>query len=360
MARGKGFAGIVGRKKATTWGTAVAPAALGGFEVTSIETPGNLALVDNNQINGTVQPGAKLAGNVAVTVTAKGHLRYEGGWLYALAQLMGTAGAPTTADVSGKQHVLKVNSNTDGLFDTVCYEIIKDTTVVEVPSCKWNRFTLRGRSGQPLEFELQGIGDAYNWGTSATNTTTSVDSITYSANAEIALFKHAKVLMNAQSGADFSDTLAGDQLPVTGFEVTIERPMEAVFSTARPGLSTEPRDTGWFVVTGSFDYPDLDSATGKNAAYIATQITGTPQKAKIVITGSTLAGSATQYFQLNLWFPYLQLADGKPSISGPEGLTWSQSWESKAVATIPTGFTATYTHSITIDAFNKIATDLLA
>ena len=40
MARGKGFAGIVGRKKATTWGTPVAPAALGGFEVTSIETPG--------------------------------------------------------------------------------------------------------------------------------------------------------------------------------------------------------------------------------------------------------------------------------------------------------------------------------
>src|SRR5574340_880926 len=102
--------------------------------------------------------------------SARGHLRYEGGWMYAFAKLMGTAGVPSTVDTSARMHTLKVNSNTDGLFDSLAYEIVKDTTVVEIPSVKWNKLTLRGRSGQPIEYELTGIGDAYNYGTSATNT----------------------------------------------------------------------------------------------------------------------------------------------------------------------------------------------
>lgn len=360
MARGKGFQAITAVKKATTWGTPVACGAGNGLGLTSLDTPGNTALVDNMQINGTVQPGPKYAGNTAVNVVLKTHLRYEG-YEMLLAMVMGaTGGAPTTVDTSARQHKLKVLTDLDGLFTTLAYEIVKDTTVVEIPAVKWSGFTIRGKSGQPIELELRGIGDAYNYGTSAVNTTTTIDTTTISANGEIALFKHAKVLLNAQTGADFTDTLAGDQLPVVGFEISVDRPMEAVFSTARAGLSTEPRYTGWLIVKGSFDYPDLDSTSTKNSPLAADQITLTPKKCKIVLTGQTLAGSATQYFQYNFWLPYVQLAEGKPGIPGPEGETWSQSWESKAVGTIPTGFTATYTDSLTIDIFSKLATDPLA
>ena len=356
MARAKGYQAIVARKKGSTWGTAVACAAGSGVAVTSIETPGNLAQADNMQINGTVQPEHQISGNTAVSVTLRGNLRYEGICEYIMAQVMGTSPVPSVVDVSGQQHKLKVLDDTEGIFDTVAYELVKDTKVVEIPSVKWTQFTVRGRSGNPIEFEAQGIGDDYLYGTSAVNTLVTIDTTTMSANNEVAHFKHSVTYMNAQNGADFNT--ASDDPGCVGWEFTVSRPHEAVFSTLRPGLSSEPRPTGFFDVSGSFDFADLDAT--RNGPIVLAQKAGTAQKAKIILTGTTLCGNATQKYTMNFWFPYISLLDGKPGVTGPEGLTWSIPWKSTKVATIPTGFTAGYVDSISIDLFNKIATGLLA
>lgn len=361
MARAKGYLAIIGRKKAATWGTAVACAANNGMQLTSIETAGNLTFSENNGLNSTVQRDHGIPGNVVVSVKVQGNLRYEDQILGIMAMVMGTAGAPTTVDTSGKQHVFKVKADTDGLFDSVAYEILKDTKVFEIPAVKWTSFTIRGRSGQPIEFSAEGIGDNLVTN-SAVNTTVTIDTITGSANMEIAHFKHAVFYMNAQTGADFAAPVppaaSTDDPGVVGFELTVSRGHEAVFSTLRPGLSVEPRPTGFFEVSGSIDFQDLDGT--RNFGHVDNQLTPTAQKAKLVLTGATLCGSATQKYQFNFWLPYVRLGEGKPGVPGPEGQTWSIPFKSEKVPTIPTGFTATYVDAVTIDAYNKLTTDFLA
>lgn len=361
MARAKGFQGIVGVKKGTTWGTAVAAGALDGVYVRSLDTPGNLAIEPIRGISGAVTALSPVPGNKNVSVTLAADLRYEG-LETLLALVLGTAGVPATVDTSGRQHVLKINNQADGLFAALAYELIKDTTVVEIPSVKWTGFTIRARQGRPVEIEFRGIGDDYKYGTSAVNTTTTIDSVTLPSNLEWALFKHAVINWNAQNGADFSGT---DLLYCTGFEINVDRAMEGRVSTERGNLISEPIETDFMKVTGSLEFPDVNTGTGGSSGVAADQLAylataATAKKMKIKLTGATLAGAATQYFQHVLWFPYVVIGEGKPGIPGPEGQTWSVPFESFAVAAVPTGFTAGYTTAITYEVFSKRTTDALA
>lgn len=361
MARAKGFQGIVGVKKATTWGTAVVPAALDGVIVKSLDTPGNLGLEPIRQMTGNVTTLPPVPGNKTVSVSLTTDVRYEG--LEPLvAMVMGTAGAPATVDTSGKQHTIKINKQHDGIFATLAYELIKDTVVVEIPSVKFNSFTLKCSSGKPAEITFKGLGDDYKYGTSASNTTTTIDSVTVPANLDWALFKQAIINYNAQSGADFSGT---DLLYCTGFEITVERPQEGRISTERGDKISEPIETDFVKVSGSLEFPTVQDGTGGSSALAAAQLAyinsaATAGKMKIKLTSTTLCGATTNYYQWILWLPYVVLGEGKPGIPGPEGQTWSIPFESFHVGTIPTGFTAGYTDALTIDIFSKRSTDALA
>jgi hypothetical protein len=265
-------------------------------------------------------------------------------------------------DTSARQHAFKINNQVDGIFSALAYELIKDTTVVEITSVKWTGFTLRARQGRPFEIEFRGIGHDYKYGTSAVNTTATIDNVTLSANLEWALFKHAVINLNAQNGADFSGT---DIVYCTGFEVTVERALEGRFSTQFGDKVSEPIETDFMKVTGSLEFPDVNTGTGGSSSLAADQLTyantgATAKKMKIVVTGETLAGAATQKFQHVLWLPFVVLGEGKPGIPGPEGQTWSIPFESFAVAVVPTGFTAGYLTAITYEVFSKRTTDALA
>jgi hypothetical protein len=288
-------------------------------------------------------------------------LRYEG-LEPLLAFVLGTAGAPSTVDTSAKLHALKINNQIDGIHATVAYELIKDTTVVEVSTVKFTGFTIRGRQGRPVEIEFRGVGHQYKYGTSSTNTTTTIDTVTLPTNLEWALFKHAVLNYNAQNGADFSGT---DLLYLTGFEVNVERMMEGRVSTEFGDKASEPIETDFMKVTGSLEFPDVNTGTGGSSALAADQLTyantaATAKKMKLSLTGATLAGAATQKFAHVLWFPYVVLGEGKPGITGPEGQTWSVPFESFAVSAVPTGFTAGYTGALTYDVYSQRATDALA
>ena len=355
MARAKGFLGIVGRKKGATWGTPTVPAAGDGVEVVSVVPSGGTALIEDNQISGRVTQREANAGNRSVTVVLRTALRYEGNGRE-VAYVLGTAGVPATVDTTGRQHVFKIKDDLDGIFETLAYEIIKDTKVEELSSVKWNKLKISGKSGERIEIELSGI--AHDWSdASASNTTTTIDSITLPANREFAIFHQAVLLMNAQGGGGLA---AGDAVYISEFEINVERAMDARFSTGGGDNCDEPIPSGFAKVSGSFGFAALQDGTGGNAAFLAEQMAGTRKKATLTITSPNLAGAATEFFKHKLWLPNLQFGEAKVGIPAPGGPTWSVPFMAWHVTTVPTGFTAGYLDALTWENVNQDAADALA
>jgi hypothetical protein len=355
VARGKGFQGIVGLKKATTWGAAVACGVLNGIEVLSLDTPGNAQLVDDLSLTGKVTMKPALAGMKVVDVTLTANLRYEG-FETLIALLMGTAGAPTTVDTSAKQHVFKPIDDLDGIFATLAYEVMKDTMVIEIASVKWISMTLKGSPGKPIELSMKGIGYDYN-PASATNTTTTIDTITLPSSREIAMFQHGVWAMNGQTGGALGGS---DAFWVQDWEITFERAMDRLVTTQAGDKTDEPIPSGFAKVSGSWTFPVLQSGTGGNSTFLAEQLALTPKKATLTLTGATLIGAVTQKTGAKFWFPYLQLGEGKPTIGGAGAIAYQQPWQAVHVPAIPTGFTAGYTDAMTVDWFSTRTTDALA
>lgn len=355
MARSKGFQGIVGRKKATTWGTAVVPAAGDGLEVLSIVPSGGTAAIEDNQITGRVTQREASPGLRNLTAIYRSGLRYEGNGRD-IALLMGTAGVPATVDTSGRKHTFKIKDDIDGIFATLAYESIKDTKVEELTSMKYNSLKLTGKAGERIELEVSGI--VRDWtDTSASNTTTSIDSVTLPSVREFALFHQAVLLMNAQSGGSLSGT---DAVYISGFEINIERNLEARFSTGGGDKCDEPIPNGFAKVSGSLEFPALQDGTGGNAAFLAEQMALTRKKATLTITSPNLCGASTEYFNHKLWLPNLQFGEAKVGIPGPGGPTWSIPFVAWHVTAVPTGFTAGYLDALTWDNSNTDTADALA
>jgi hypothetical protein len=359
MARSKGHQGIFGFRPGVTWGTAAACGAGHGVRVSALMTPGNQTFGDDPTLTGRITRRPSLKHHRIVDVTLKGVLSYEG-WGPLIAHLMGTAGAPTTVDTSGKQHVFVLKDDLDGIFGVIAYELTKDSKVVEVPSVKWHRLVLRGDQSKPeIEIELQGIGFDYVED-SATNTTTTIDTITYPANADtnVALFSQGTWLRNNQTTG--AGNLASSPLYMAGWEITIERAIERRVTTRHGFKTDEPIATGFASVKGVWKFSLHEDGTGGSAALTALQLAGTEQKAKLTLLGSSLAGAATVYFSHVLWFPRIRLLEGKPNVDGPGSPTWDQPWESFHAASTPGDFTSGYTGAVTWEEYSQRSGDALA
>jgi Phage tail tube protein len=354
--RAKGFQGIVGIKKAVAWGTPVVPGALSGVYVESLETPVDRQLIPNPVLTGRVTMKKSSLGNKSGTVTLKCPLRYEGLELLA-ALIQGTAGVPSTVDTSARQHDLLLAESIDGLFATLAYELIKDTKVIEIPAVKWNKLMVTAKQGAMVELEFSGIADDYN-DASASNTPTTIDTVTITSNENFAVFREVEVLMNAQAGAGLASP--GDQVAVEGFTLTIERQMEARVTSRRGDKTDEPIDTGPAQVTGQFEFGFLEGGADGNSGFMADQLAGAEKKAKILITSSQLAGAATAYYQWIFWLPLIQFGPAKPGLPDAGGQKWVQPFEAHHVDTVPTGFTAGFTGACTLQITSKLTTDPLA
>jgi hypothetical protein len=359
MAKAKGYQGIVGFKKATTWGTAVACAALDGLEVTNVDLEGNLGIIPRPTITGRVTRREGDIGNKEIGGTVKLPLRFEGcGRL--IAGLMGTAGVPATLDTSARKHLFKINDNVDGIFWTLAYEVLKDTTIFEFNTVKPTRATIRWSIAGEAELEVEFIGHDFT-DASAVNTTTTIDTITQSANVDLAQARQVVVRLNAQAGAGLAST---DAVFCTAGEVTLTRPLERDFTTEFGNRSSEPMPPSggdpFFTVAGSLTFSQYQTGSpGQNAAYVMEQLNRTLKKMDWFITGDNLAGAATEKFAFNLFFPMVVFGAGKPHLAAG-ALGWQIPFESHHVTTAPTGFTSGYIDAVTIENVNKLTTDVLA
>jgi len=361
VAKGKGYQGILGFKRNTnTWGgAAVAAGATDGVEVVSSPLQANRALVPDMQITGRVTQRQSdyaqksIQGDVLTTA-----LRYEG-LERVIAGVFGTAGVPATVDTTARRHVFKIADNL-GVWFTLAYEIIKDTTIYEFNQIKLSGLTLRIQANGRLEISVRGIAHDFT-DTSVINTTTTIDTVTLPANREYAEFRSVVVRMNAQSAGALG---APDVRFVTGLEINIDRNLQPDFTTEFGDKTSEPQPASggdpFFKVNGSITFSQLDTASpGGNSGLVATQLAGTTQKMDINITADTLAGAATQKFAHVLWLPCLQFGDGKPSLTAG-ALGWQVPFTAYHVLTIPTGFTAGYIDAVTWENYSQIATDALA
>ena len=358
MARAKGYQGIVGLKKAAVWGTAVACGAGDGLEVHSANVVANRQLIARKGITGRVTQLAPDKGNLDVNGPVTFPLRYEG-LGRVIAGLMGTAGVPATVDVAARRHVFKIADSTDGIFFTLAYEILKDTKVFEFNTLKITGLTLRWSTPGHVELEIRTIGNDFS-DASATNTTTTIDTVTLPTANEIAQARQVVVWMNAQSGGALA---TGDRVFVTGGEITIERPLNPVVTSEFGDRSSEPEPPGgddpFLKVSGSLTFANLQDGTGGNAAFVAEQLAGTRKKATVTFTGDNLAGSTTEKFSHKLWFPHITFGEGKPALAAGS-LGWTAPFTAEHVTAIPTGFTAGYVDAVTWENVNTIATDVLA
>lgn len=355
MARAKGFQGIVGIKKATTWGTEVVPASGDGVEVTSLGVNGGLELVGDEQMTGAITAKPSSSGNHKFDVDLSSAIRYEG--LETLVALfMGTAGAPTTVDTTAKQHVIKLKADHDGIFSTVAYEYLKDTKVGVLPSVKWNSLEISGKQGERLMLNMKGMANTWT-NSSGTNTTTSIDSVTLSSNRLYAMFGDVAFKMNDQSGG----SLASTPIYVQGFTLSMERPIKDNVTTEFSNKTSEPLASGFATAKLKLDFAVAADGTGGNELFQADQLAGTAKKAKLEFTSTTLAGSATQMFQWLIWMPYVQILSGeKITPKEPGAIAWSIDCELHHVTTVPTGWTSGYLDAVVFDMFTQRSTDALA
>jgi tail tube protein len=357
MARAKGYQGIVGIRKAPTWGTAVACGAGHGVWVHSANVVANRGLIPQRSITGRPTQQTPDKGNLDVNGPLTFPLRYEGLGLV-IASLLGTAGVPATVDTSARKHTFKIADHTDGLFWTLAYEVLKDLTIYEFNTLKAVGITLRWSNPGHAEMEVRTIGNDFT-DASVINTTTTIDTVTMSANAEIAQARQVSVQMNAQGGAGLG---GGDAVICTGGEVTIERPLQALFNSLFGDRSDEPEaptDDAFVKVSGSLSFSNLQTGTGGNSTFVMEQHARTRKKAIVAFTGDNLAGAATEKYSHKLYFPDLVFGEGKPVLQAG-ALAWALPFTSHHVAAIPTGFPAGYVDAVTWENTNTITTDVLA
>lgn len=358
MAKGKGYQSIVGLRKASTWGTAVACGAGHGLEVLTVGLKADRGIVSDMSITGTVSQRQGDKGNIVAGGDIVLPMRYEGiGQL--LAAVLGTAGAPSTVDTTGKKHIYRPAATTDGIFWTLAYEILKDAVIYEFDSVKITGFSIKATIPGRIELTVRAIAKGFT-DASAINTTTTIDTITQSANLEIAQARQLVVRLNAQTGGALG---ASDAKYLTAFELNVDRPLEADFTTEFGDSTSEPMPPSgdaFLKVGGVLTFSQYDNGgTGGNSPFPLEQYNRTLKKMDWTLTGDNLAGAATSKYQFVGYHPMVVFGEGKPTLAAG-ALGWSIPFTAHHVSAIPTGFPTGYVEAVVIENVNQGATDVLA
>lgn len=352
----KGFMTLIGAKKATTWGTAVACGSGDGVEITAESVTPAVALVPDLQITGSAHSLPGDLGNKLIAGDIVTAARYEG--LEVLAALgFGTAGAPTTVDTTAKLHKLKLANQLDGILATLAMQ--KGFEVHEFTTIKVVGISFKCAQGGRAEITFKLIAHDVNLNTSTgTNNNTTISSVTLPANREFLQFRQLTVRVNAQSGG----ALAGsDAIYVSEISLDIDRSMKADDVTTRFGNKVdEPLQNDFSKITGNLVFSKyMNDSPGGNAALYAATLAKTAQKMDWTFVADSLAGSVTQKFQWAFLFPNLKFTEGAPVVGGAGLLGWQVGFEAFRCTAAPTGMTGV-TEPVELQIHSQRSTDPLA
>ncbi|MBU2177653.1 MAG: hypothetical protein KJ556_21385 [Gammaproteobacteria bacterium] len=224
-------------------------------------------------------------------------MRYDPGALGILiAQLFATAGAPSEV-ATGYAHILKWAEENYGEFATFAVE--RASKIFEVASAKPHMLDLN--IGDGLLKGTIGLRGNTLINTSAVNTETQMDALTYADRANRVKFSHLSVYMVDQDLAADPDTTAA--LELSDISLHFERPHDAEHKAGSESI-IEPAENAHSIITVTMKFPRMNAV---NAAHFAKFIAETEKKAYVWFTGNLLPGDAVQHYELQFYFPRLRI-----------------------------------------------------
>ena len=298
-------AGFSNKAAATAWGTAVALGAGMGLNCKSISGFNRSQdLLVAQEIDQPVPFSGSLDSIKPVDFTVTTDMLYAPGALgTAIAMLFGTTDStPDVSDTTAYTHTWQWADGIDGSYGTFAVEL--PGKIWEAASVKPMEWTLKSSGGGFVTSELKMRGNTLI-DTSSVNAFAQMDDLTYDDKGSCGrvTFKQQKVYMEGQAVAtDVID--AGHLLHAMGVEVSFKRSGFDGVIPAGASSILEPAEAGYSDIRVKLNFAHFDAA---NAAYLVTAIAETTQKMAIVYTGLVLAGAATVYHKITLYFPRLRM-----------------------------------------------------
>ena len=337
-----------GAKKAATWYTAVAVGATYGLNCKSISgfNPSRDLLIAQ-EVDMPLPMSGALNVYKPQDFTIGTDMLYSPGQLGMLiAELFGTAGAPSVSDTTAQTHTFQwANSNLD-LFATIPVEM--PGIIFECPSVKVMEWTLKSAEGGFVQSEIKCRGNKII-DSSAVNTATQMDALTYDERTNQVLFAVQNVKMNAQSAGDVAGATA---LEVSTVEVSYKRTgFDSVIPSGFDSIK-QPAEPGYPDIRVKLTFKHFDAV---NKLFLATAVAETTQKMLIKYTHTVLAGASTVYYGMSLYFPRLRMLCPTPSWDDVVNNGIELIAEEASAA--PTGMTYTRPY---MQLVNKRTTDYLA
>jgi hypothetical protein len=337
-----------GAKKAATWRTEVALGAGFGLNCKSISgfNPSRDLLVAQ-EVDSPLPFSGALNIYKPQDFTITSDMLYSPGSLGTLiAQLFGTAGVPGTVDTSARAHTFQWADSNSGKFSSVCVEM--PGIIFSCPSAKPIEWSLKSSAGGFVQSELKCRGNKVI-DSSAVNTLTQMDALTYDERTNHIKYEVQNVKMNAESAGAVTGATA---LTVTGVEVDYKRTGHDGVAVSGYSDIQEPAEGGYPDIRIKLKFPQMDA---NNKVMLATAIAETTQKVLIAYTHTVLAGASTEYYSMKLYFPRLRMLC--PEASWDEIVSYGIELIAEEAAAAPTGMTYTRPYVVLT---NKRTTDYLA
>jgi hypothetical protein len=338
-----------GARKAAAWRTPLALGATYGLNCKSISgfNPSRDLLVAQEVDSPLAFSGAlNIYKPQDFTITSD--MLYSPGQLGMLiASLFGTAGTPAgPTDTTAYTHTFQWANGNGGLFATVAVEM--PGIIFECASAKVMEWSLKSAAQGFVQSEVKLRGNKII-DSSAVNTATQMDALTYDERTNHVKYEVQNVKMNAQSAGDVTGATA---LEVTGVEVSYKRTGHDGIAVSGFADIQEPAEGGYPDIRIKLKFPHMDAV---NKLFLATAVAETTQKMLIKYTHNVLAGAATVYYSMSLYFPRLRMLC--PEASWDEIVSYGIELVAEEASAAPTGMAYTRPY---VQLVNKRATDYLA
>ena len=294
----KRFLAAGAKKGSSTWGTAEALGA--GFGML-IDSDGGLvrsqAYQPTNEADTTFPYEGDLGPVDPVDFSPEFFMRYDPSAIGVLiALLFGTAGSPSAIGNDVYSHTFQWATENDGEFATFCVE--RMSKIFEVQSAK--PYSLDFSISDGFVRGTIGLRGNNLINTSAVNTATQIDALTYADRDNRMKFSQATIWMNDQSGGAVSSETA---LQVSDLSVHYERPMDGLHAAGSAGI-IEPNQNGQSIVTATLNFPRMNAV---NNAYFADFIAETEKKLRIKFAGAVAGSGGAVPFSMQLRFPRMRI-----------------------------------------------------
>ena len=346
---------LLGAKRGTTWGTAVACGANDGVLALGFDLNQTLETLPDQPLGAAFDTDTQ-SGREATGGSLTAALRYEGLDLL-LALAMGTAGAPTQVlATTAYQHLFQLADNCTGLFATMAAKK-KSDLVFEYPSVKVTGFRIRGGFRMPTEITFDLMGDTLvRNGGSGTNNTTSIASVTYRTKQNrVIVDENAYVRTNASAGSGLA---ASDNIYPSEFELVFRRPQEGDHVVDQTSYMSEPVGTANPEATLSLTFPTFgDTGDTLWTAFVGSGITKTAQKLEIYAQGALI--EAGQPYRILVQIPQAYATEISANPTSPGKIPNPVSFRLTQRSAAPTGMTGV-TNPFAIKLVNTKTTDALA